>query len=221
MTNNHNAATLAAAALLSLTLAVDALAQTFTDAASVRYRSLSASDGGEEVYLGSGDLGNPANRVAQELDWYLNGLPNSFAFGMVRDSQGGATMYSTALGEPLLTSSELVNSEALASANRIVITMYNRDPLGSFDIPSFRILADGVVLVEDSLFATQPVQSWLWQGQGVCFGQMNNWEVDGVIQAFGPFSNSQEASKVEISLISAGNWPENECSDALMQDGFE
>lgn len=189
----------------------------------VRYRAFANSGGndtgGSSVYLGVPNLGNPHNRIEQDLQWYTNGLPNSFEYGRISD--GNRWMYSLVNGEPALVTPDLINFEQLRDADRLVVKIWNRDGMaGGIDMPSFQLRWNGN-LVGFYAFFPEGDFDHMTIAPGVCFGKEQDWNLEGTIQALGPFTNSQEASKIEITLENSGFAPANRCTDTMFADGFE
>lgn len=212
--------------VITIVLIVSSLSALAADTVNqVRYRAFGNSGGndtgGSSVYLGVPNLGNPHNRIEQDLQWYTNGLPNSFEYGRISDGNGGRWFYSAVNGEPALITPDLLNSDYLADADRIVVQIWNRDGMaGGIDMPSFQLRWNNHIVGFYQFFPEGLVDA-ITIAPGVCFGKSQDWSLDGTIQALGPFTNSQEASKIEITLENSGFAPANRCTDTMFADGFE
>jgi len=170
-------------AIAAVTALLPLLASAEDIAGQVRYRSL-ANTGGEEVYLGRPNLGNPHNRIAADLSWYTNGLPNSIEFGQGIDSNGGRWLFGSAGGDPFVTlvTPDLFNADQLEATDTLIIELWNRDPGGSIDLPSLRLIHGNQIIWEGSLFGSGNYDRITLQPAGACFGNAT-WVLDGTLQS--------------------------------------
>jgi hypothetical protein len=158
---------------------VDADADYF---AGVRYRSF-ANTGGGEMYLGVPDLGVGANRSEINLTWASG--PNSVSF-----SYDLTDLTSSADGEEIE-----YNIGNLGTLNRLQISVVSRDTDSSV---SFENVYLGSELLGN--FGGPGWNNWTVTDIDLSSGFM----LTGDIILSGPFSASQELSKVEV-LVGSGS----------------
>jgi len=200
--------------LLATTAAAD------NTGSQVRFRSFNNTGGGE-MYLGVPDLGVPENRL--ELDWTW-APTDFFRFGYAEWDIGGITEprawaelgYSDALA-----TAKLINQRAMREANMLRVVIWNREPDGWVSMPALQLRRGNDIETLPPFEPTETIELYQLQRAGWCPGRDLDWSLDGIIERSGVFSNSQEKTKIEISVITAGFWPQNECSDTVFRDGFE
>lgn len=161
-----------------------AFATLITEEFNLRLRSF-GNTGGQELYIGVGDLGQAANREASEYVWQQG--DNAFVFTF-----DGVSVFELTLGNTSLsyTVNEDLSGKMLSALNLFV---FSRDTASSVTLTSLGF--DGV-----TPFATNlPGASWT----PYTFEDLSvsgAFTMNGIINLDGGFSNSQERSKVEIKL---------------------
>ncbi len=148
---------------------------------AVRWRSF-GNTGSDEMYLGSGDLGNGSNRVSQQTTW-TNPGSNAVSFfydadtNLLGASIGNQTPLSWLISDPgTLDTLQIGVADRTAGA-----------PL----------LFNNVMLNGDSLGDFGGTGDWaFWTVSGFDFSQ--DWVLTGDILLSGPFTGSQELSKIDL-----------------------
>ncbi len=152
---------------------------------AVRYRSFN-NTGGEEVYLGIPDLGAAGNRVGQNITW---GVSQEFTFtydantDMLSTTVGSNTTKYYTISDPLV---DLNYMQWLVRAQSGTTVEMNNATLNGQSLGSFS--------------ATNG-QTLNWYIQGIDLS--NGFTFTGTINLSGTFTNSQEASKIEIDFGNA------------------
>ncbi|MBL8792802.1 MAG: hypothetical protein JNM56_02755 [Planctomycetia bacterium] len=168
--------------------------------ASVRYRSF-ANTPGDEIYLGPGDTGNPANRVAQQYGWYTNPAdPGEYDFTFEYDANPLAPKLKTTLtpvdtpGDPTTLTYNLTGLLGTASAFEIIVA--DRDAGAQNDFLDLNVEGQdlGDFLGKDNFrFYMFAIPAGMNFADGFSF--------TGRIRLAGPFSSSQENSRLEIKVL--------------------
>jgi hypothetical protein len=168
-------------------MAGTALAIPITDGfPSVRFRSF-GNTGGDEVYLGVADLGSDSNRVAAGYTW--PNPSNTMITFSYDPSVGSNGQLSVSDGFGALTYDF---AAAVDPMNFFRISVADRDPGGQVDFTN--VYLDGVFV--GNFIGTD---SWV-DYDFVNFGLDDGFTLTGVIGLSGTFGNSQERSKVQISM---------------------
>jgi hypothetical protein len=167
-----------------------------TTGTSVRYRSF-ANTGGNEHYLGVGDLGVAANRVEQGISW-VKPSNNTFLY-----------VYEPALDKQ----SSKVNGLATLNYSSVLAQLSSRTPCDASTLTQLRIfvraegnttvIARNVVVTSASGVAVfGPI---VGNNAGVeqqlvipAVDLLTNYSVAGILEIGGAFSQSQEASRVQV-----------------------
>lgn len=166
------------------------------DLAGVRLRSF-ANTGGEEVYLGVPDLGTTP-RAAQNLTWVTGTNSFEYVYNAVAGSMT-ATITNGSGGSPYVLNYSNFAADLAAKGKsldlsdvvQMQITVADRDDNSS-------VALNNVMLDGDSLgsFATAGFSDWTVTN----FDFTQGFTLTGDLELSGPFSNSQEKSRVEIKL---------------------
>ena len=149
---------------------------------AARWRSFGNS-GGDELYLGVGDLGNAANRVAQGFTWPAGDTSISLSF------DSSTQMMSATVGaQQALT----FNISDPGNMNLMQIAVADRESNGTIEF-------NDVFLNGESLGDFGGTGGWdIWSVSNFNFSQ--DWALTGNINLSGTFSNSQETSKLDITF---------------------
>ena len=163
-----------------------------TDQPSVRYRSF-ANTGGQEIYIGKQDLGNPINRADADNHTWGSGL-NYFVFSY--DANTGVLSTTVTDGTTTTSSGTIALGDGTCGPdnwNALEILVLNRDTgttvnLNDLAIDSVSLGMDftgGTTFADGTWHVTYP------------FGG-NSFDISGSIELGGIFSTSQELSKVQL-----------------------
>ncbi len=178
--------------------------------AGARYRSF-GNTGGNEVYLGIPDLGVGGNRAEKGLTWTDGTHMVTFSYDPVTDKLVATVdLNNDNSVDQTVTypnfSTQLVNKGKQAGANQMnvmEILVAERDADSTVDFNE--VMLNGQSLGD---FGTDNVG--IWGVTGFDFGQ--GFTLSGKVVISGPFSNSQEKSKVDIKIGTAplmfGNYRE-------------
>ena len=152
---------------------------------AARWRSF-GNTGGNELYLGQGDLGVAANRVEQGFNW-----------------SSGTTLVTLAYDSTTMELSATVGGQQALSFNI-------SDP-GNMSLMQIAVAdreANGIVEFNNVTLNGEAVGSFggnggwdVWTVSNFDFSQ--DWSLQGDIELTGSFSNSQEKSKVDITFGAA------------------
>jgi len=165
--------------LLALLSAVPVIADDCLDA-GVRFRSFGDTGGGE-VYLGVPDLGTGGNRVEANFNW---DSPGSFPFTFTYDRVGDISV--TVNGETLN-----YTNVPFTDIDTLLVTTASRDDDSSVVLENLEV--NGVPIpntdVTDGLIS-----------EAFSIADADSGVVSGTLVLNGPFSASQELSRVEIRV---------------------
>jgi hypothetical protein len=209
------AAVLSAAAFATPATAANVDGPTATSALTasaggVRYRALGTSAAQEEVYLGRSDLGNGANRTAQNVTWLSS---NTFSFGY---NQATDTLTSSINGGPVLSYANFIGGLApsiAAEPFNVLQIQIRDDAVGAGAIALSNLNLNGVALTPDSLSGIEGALRY-WQIAGD-FRQ--SFTLTGTIDLTSGFSSSAEANRIEFTV---GNAVPEPATWAMMIGGF-
>ena len=154
---------------------------------AARFRSF-RNTGGGEIYLGTGDLGVAANRVERQFTWQ-----KSVSYSVAFDFDGSATLTSTVSGPNGTSLSKTIAPPGFMDSFEIILA--ERDAGSQVFLNNVRLNGQlvGAVFSNDG-------QSSAYRYAAADFGVDLNtgFHFTAEVTLTGPFSNSQEASKVEI-----------------------
>lgn len=155
--------------------------------AGVRYRSF-GNTGGNEVYLGQGDLGVSANRVEQGLTWVK---PGTYDVTFTYDPMA-LTLTTTITGD--LTPPTLIYNLTgpLAAMDSFEINVADRDTNSQVDF--LNVTLDGNPV--GSFVGNDAFASYTFPSSTLDDG----FTFTGTLVISGPFSGSQELSRVDIQV---------------------
>jgi hypothetical protein len=154
---------------------------TFGKGVGVRFRSF-GNTGGEEIYVGRGDLGVGANRTARNVAWTR---PGTYAFTLVYVP---GTVTATVTGPGVSQTATYAAAPSFLNAMEVVLADRDADSQVDLEITSSPIgarsfVGDGTMQI--LVFRLpKPVTA--------------GFSIAGRFTISGPFSNSQEGSKVDI-----------------------
>jgi len=158
--------------------------------AAVRYRSF-GNTGGNEIYLGVGDLGVAANRVEKGFTWVK---PESYdvTFTYVPD---GVNSKLVTTGDFGTLTYNLSSPLGYMNAFEIIVADRDADSQVNFTNVSLTTLGGSIVILGD----------FIGNNAFAFYEYMNDdlndgFTFTGTIELSGPFSFSQELSRVEIKV---------------------
>jgi len=159
------------------------------ESVALRFRSFQPT-GGEEVYLGTQDLGNAGNRLAaDEFDWASGGSAFDFSFNF--DSNANT------LGYQLDGTSAAVGANATyapdPTINAFKLSVIDRDSTG--DIWLTNLVVNGSSLGDVTSASDEGWLDFMIRDVDVSSGM---FAVSGTINRTGTFGGSQEASRIEL-----------------------
>ncbi len=162
--------------------------------AGVRYRSL-ANTGGEEIYLGVGDLGVAGNRTAEQVTW---AKPGTYDFTFTYDP-GVPELRTTVIGVDNAVNETVVRSlpGPLAAMDSIEIGVCDR--VAGSQVSLLNVVVDGQpigsIVGNDDLVNCQ-FPKFTAAGLGIDLN--DGFTFTGQLFLDGPFSTSQELTRAEI-----------------------
>jgi hypothetical protein len=161
----------------------------FTGDAGVRYRSFS-NTGGQEVYLGTGDLGVAGNRAGQNYTWVSPGAFDfTFTVDLANDlltsSLPGATLTRAYAADPVINAFRIVVRDDATAVNG----------MQAGDIWLTNLVVNGTSLGDVTSKGTPGFNAFTVTGVDV--GSL--YTLSGTINLFGTMSTSQEANRIEIT----------------------
>jgi hypothetical protein len=220
-------------ALLSLSLLLPAIApaQVVTgfvpheeDLISARFRSF-GNTGGSELFVGVPDLGVGANRTEVNLTWAQGDTAFTFTLDRTADQ-----LRLDVAGQQLVfenISAEIANrtsgSYTLFDLNLLQIDVAQRDAGSTVQLLDLTLNGD-----ELGSFVPQEDGFFTWTVLNRCVSRQDVTILSGTLRLAGPFSNSQERSRVQITagvresdgLDCARTNPEPP-GPGVFKDGFE
>lgn len=154
---------------------------------ATRFRSF-ANTGGEEVYVGTPDLGQASNRNAINLNW---GAENSFLleFNSVTD-----------VLKVTVNDTEMVDSTGIIDPftdpiSVLIITLADRNDGSQVDLKDLELTpGGGSAMSLGNLIGNDGFQDYTVDGLNLT----GDFTLAGTLCLDGPFSNSQELSRVEF-----------------------
>jgi hypothetical protein len=161
----------------------------FTGDAAVRYRSFS-NTGGQEVYLGTGDLGVAGNRAGQNYTWVSPGTFDftftvDLASNLLTSALPGATLTRAYAADPVINAFRIVVRDDATAVNGVQVG----------DIWLTNLAVNGTALGTVTTQGQTGFNQFTVTGVGV--GSL--YTVTGTINLFGTMSTSQEANRIEIT----------------------
>ncbi|WP_308916935.1 VPLPA-CTERM sorting domain-containing protein [Jannaschia sp. LMIT008] len=155
---------------------------TFTGDAATRFRSFN-NTGGQEVYVGSGNLGSPSNRNAAEYNWAPGSYDFSFTVDLAND-----VLTTTLPGLAPLTRA-FTSDDAI---NAFRISVVDRDANGEVWLSDLSVNGESLGDVTDA--NDEGFQTFFVTG----LASASTYSVTGTLNLSGSFGNSQERSKLDI-----------------------
>jgi hypothetical protein len=162
----------------------------FDGEVSVRFRSF-GNTGGEEVYLGEPNLGDPANRNAAQFTW----APGAYDFEFVVDLDNDLLSATLDGGTPLTYS-----YTGTPTINALQVTVADRD--GSGELWLTDLVVNGTALGAVTVETDEGFQDFMVSG---LTAGLSEYTITGVINVSGSFGTSQELSRIEIRAGSLPN----------------
>ncbi len=157
-----------------------------------RFRSL-ANTGGEEVYVGNPDLGVAANRNATDLNWVSGDNDFVLTYDAGTDTLT-ADVSNTSASSPYSVSFANALGGSNPGLNTILLQVVNRNA-GS-EVQLNDLVVAGLPVGDFAPGSNTGFQEWTLTDAPIT----GSFTVTGTLNLSGPFSNSQEASRVEFGF---------------------
>lgn len=159
------------------------------ESAAIRFRSFQPT-GGEEIYVGTPDLGVASNRlIADEFNWASGGTAFNFSFGL--DANTDTLSYSLTGDNVAIANSATFAQQPNINAFKLSIS--DRDRTG--DVFLTNLVVNGTSLGDVSDSNLNAFQDYTISGVDFSSGIFS---ITGTINRIGPFTNSQESARIEL-----------------------